>query len=29
MNLAPHTPLGRLWTKLLVCELYFDLGGDA
>jgi hypothetical protein len=28
MNTAPHTRLGRLWTKLLACELYFDLGGD-
>lgn len=28
MNLAPHTRVGRLWTKLMVCELYFDLLPD-
>jgi hypothetical protein len=28
MNTYPTSRLGRMWTKLLTCELYYDLGGD-
>jgi hypothetical protein len=29
MRTTPHTRGGRMLTKLMVCELYFDLGGTA